>query len=224
VITDGIAEDIRLDAAVSGTVQLGDATLTGATLRIRSQFGSPLDLSFTGGLKVGTRADLSGSIDASFGPNGTLLSLVGQMDGSLLLDSWGLFDFGGSVVASPEQVTLSGSGSILMTNFPLGVRFNGSFTSSRTTPAWSLHGSGQLRIASLNIASARLNLSQAAGMKATRAGFYFSIIGIPTYFEADFYMKPTGGCSKVDITGGSLLARPILALVLPGVIGCPVNI
>ena len=74
------------------------------------------------------------------------------------------------------------------------------------------------------MAQARLNLSQTAGMRATRVGFYFSIIGIPTYFEADFYMKPEGGCSKVNITGGSLLARPILALVLPGVIGCPVNI
>ena len=60
-------------------------------------------------------------------------------------------------------------------------------------------------------------------MRATRAGFYFSIIGIPVYFEGDFYMNPGGGCSKVNLTGGSFLARPILALVLPGVIGCPVN-
>ena len=35
-------------------------------------------------------------------------------------------------------------------------------------------------------------------MKATRVGFYFSIIGIPTYFEADFYMNGGGGCSKVQ--------------------------
>ena len=40
-------------------------------------------------------------------------------------------------------------------------------------------------------------------MEATRAGFYFSIIGIPTYFEGNFFLKPEGGCSKVDITGGS---------------------
>ena len=49
-------------------------------------------------------------------------------------------------------------------------------------------------------------------MKATRVGFYFSIIGIPTYFEGDFYMNAGGGCSKVNITGGSFLAKPILAL------------
>jgi hypothetical protein len=61
-------------------------------------------------------------------------------------------------------------------------------------------------------------------MKATRVGFYFSIIGIPVYFEGDFYMNAGGGCSKVDITGGSFLAKPILALALPSVIGCPVHI
>ncbi len=37
-------------------------------------------------------------------------------------------------------------------------------------------------------------------------------------------MLPGGGCSKVDLTGGSFLARPLLALVLPGVVGCPVYI
>ena len=109
-------------------------------------------------------------------------------------------------------------------NFPAGLTFNGTLTSSLTVPSWSFNGAGELRIASLDIASARLNLSQGAGMLATHAGFYFSILGIPTYFEGDFYMNPGGGCSKVNITGGSFLAKPILALVLPPIIGCPVNI
>ena len=61
-------------------------------------------------------------------------------------------------------------------------------------------------------------------MKATRVGFYFSILGIPTYFEGDFYMRPTGGCDKVNITGGGPIAKLILVTVLPGAIGCPVNI
>ena len=224
IITDGIAELVELDATVQGSVQLGDTTLTGATLRMRSSYGSRLDLQFSGGLKVGSRADLSGSVDASFGPNGTLLSLVGEMDGSLQLDSWGLLGFRGAVVATPEQVTLTGSGGVSLINFPAGMTFSGSFTSSLTSPSWSLHGTGRFRIASIDVASARLSLSQTAGMKATRVGFYFSIIGIPTYFEGDFYLKPGGGCEKVDITGGSFLAKPILALALPGVIGCPVHI
>ena len=223
VITDGLAESVSLDAAVTGVVKLGDATLTGANLHIGTTYGNPLDLTFSGGLQVGSSANLSGSIAASFGPNGTLLSLNGQLSGGLQLSSWGLLDFAGSVVASPSQVTLSGSGSLRTINFPLGVTFKGSFTSSLLNPSWSLNGSGKLQIASLQIASARLNLSQGVGMRATRAGFYFSIIGIPVYFEGDFYMNPGGGCSKVNLTGGSFLARPILALVLPGVIGCPVN-
>ena len=224
IITDGRAETVQLDATVNGAVNLGDATLTGATLSIRSSYGSPLDLKFSGGLQIGSRANLSGNIAASFGPNGTLLSLDGQLTGSLTLDSWGLINFNGRVIASPEQVTLSGSGGITMTNFPLGVTFNGTFTSSLTVPSWSLNGSGKLRIASIEIASARLALSQGVGMRATRAGFYFSLIGIPFYFEADFYLKAGGGCDRVNITGGSFLMRPLLAIALPGVIGCPVNI
>lgn len=224
ILSDGRADMVQLDATVNGAVQLGDVTLTGATLAVRSTYGSPLDLSFSGGLQVGNRANLNGTVAASFGPNGGLLSLTGQLNGSLTLDSWGLLNFNGSVVASPEQVTLSGSGGISMINFPLGVNFNGTFTSSLTQPSWSLNGTGKLRIASIEIASARLNLSQGVGMKATRAGFYFSLIGIPFYFEADFYLKAGGGCDKVNITGGSFLMRPLLGAVLPGVVGCPVNI
>ncbi len=224
VITDGVAETVQLDAAVNGSVQLGDATLTGANLAIRASNGNPLDLKFTGGLQIGSRANVSGTVAASFGPNGQLISLEGQMVGSLALDSWALVNFNGRVVASPDQVTLTGSGGLSMTNLPLGVTFNGTFTSSLNTPSWSLSGVGRLRLASIEIASARFNLSQAAGMRATRAGFYFTLIGIPFYFEGDFYLRPAGGCDKIDITGGSFLMRPLLAITLPGVVGCPVNI
>lgn len=222
IITDGIAETVHLDAAVTGTVNLGDATLTGANFKIRSSYGSPLELSFSGGLKVGTQANLSGSLAAAFGPNGALLSLDGNLTGSLQLDSWGFANFSGSVVASPERVTLNGQGSITTTNFPLGISFKGTFSSSLTEPTWSLSGSGKFSIASITVASARMTLSQTAGMKATRAGFYISILGIPTYLEADFYMNGGGGCSKVQLTGGSFLARPIATLVMPGIVGCPV--
>ncbi len=224
VITDGLAETVSLDASVTGTVDLGDVTLTGANLHIGSTYGSPLDISFSGGIQVGTEADLTGSVDAIIGPDGTLLSLVGQVNGSLALDSWGLLNYSGSVIATSEQVTLTGAGTVSVINFPLGVTFNGSFTSSLTDPSWSLHGTGQFRIASIDVASARLELSQGAGMRATRVGFYFSIIGIQTYFEGNFYMLPGGGCSRVDITGGSWLAKPLLASAMPGVVGCPVNI
>ena len=40
--------------------------------------GERVGIAFSGGLQVGTNANLTGSADASFGPNGTLLSLVGQ--------------------------------------------------------------------------------------------------------------------------------------------------
>lgn len=223
VITDGLAETVSLDATVNGAVNLGDLTLTGANLHIGSIGSNPLELTFSGGLKVGTKADLNGSVAASFGPNGKLLSLTGNMSGSLQLDTWGILGFNGSVVASSDQVTLSGSGGVSLINFPLGIDFKGSLTSSLNNPSWSLNGSGKVRIASIEVANARISLSKTEGMKATRMGFYFSLIGIPFYFEGDFYLKAGGGCDKVNITGGSFLMKPLLTLVLPGVVGCPVT-
>lgn len=224
IVTDGIAELVQLDATVSGAVKLGDITLTNASMSIRSSYGNPLDISFSGAMKLGTKADLTGSAQASIGPNGTLLSLNGQISGSLKLDSWAVVNFNGTIAATSERVTLNGSGRINMTNFPLGLQLNGTLTSSLTSPSWSLSGTGAISIASLRIASARLTLSQAEGMKATRVGFYFSVIGISSYFEGNFYMKPEGGCQKVDITGGGIIAKLALAIALPGIIGCPVNI
>ncbi len=224
VITDGRAETVNLNAAVNGQVKLGDVTLSNANLAITSTYGSTLSLKFGGQLDITNKASLQGNLDAQFGPNGTLLSLTGDMSGSLQLDTWGILNFNGSVVANPDQVTLTGAGGVTTINFPLGITFNGSFTSKLTEPTWQLNGSGKFRLASIDVAAARLSLSQTAGMKATRVGFYFSIIGIPTYFEADFYLNASGGCSKVNVTGGSIIAKPLLALALPAVIGCPVYI
>ncbi len=223
VISNGRAELVDLDAVVVGSVSFGDATLTGASFHVDSTYGNPLNIRFAGGLQVGSRANVNADVQAAIGPSGGLISLSGTVSGSLLLDSWGIANFDGSVVASSEQVTLTGSGRIATVNFPLGINFSGSFTSKLNEPTWSLSGSGNFRIASIQLASARLKLSQTAGMQATRAGFYFNILFIPTYLEADFYMRPEGGCSKVQLTGGSFLARPIAALILPGVVGCPVT-
>lgn len=222
-ITDGRAELIQLDAAIEGQMQLGDATLTGANMSIRSSYGSPLDVKFAGGIKVGNKADVMGSLAALIGPDGTLLSLQGDIYGSLSLDSWALINFSGSINATVDQVTISGQGGIHLASFPLGLTIKGSLTSSLHTETWSLSGQAKVKIASIELASARLKLSHTDGMAATNAGFYFRIIGIPTYLEADFYLTPSGGCDHVKLTGGSFLARPIARVTLPGVIGCSVT-
>ena len=115
------------------------------------------------------------------------------MGGSLQLDTWGIVDFQRWRRRQPRQVTLTGSGSVHLINFPLSITFSGSFTSRLDQPTWQLNGSGRFPVGSITVASARLSLSQTAGIEATRAGFYLSIIGIPTYLEADFYLKSTGG-------------------------------
>ena len=224
IITDGHVETAVLDAAVDGQVSLGDATLNGANLHIESFNGGPFDMSFEGQLVVEGQAQVNAAVDASFGPNGTLLSLDGDVNGSVQLQTWGILNFTGTVVASPEQVTLTGSGAISTNNLPLGIVFNGTITSKLTEPTWQLNGTGRFRIASINVATARLSLSHTAGMAATRVGFYFSILGIPTYFEGDFFLKPEGGCTKVDITNGGILVRLLLKAALEPSLGCPVNI
>lgn len=222
-ITDGRAELIQLDAAINGQMQLGDATLTGANMSIRSSYGSPLDIKFAGGIKVGNKADVTGSLAALIGPDGKLLSLQGDIYGSLSLDSWALINFSGSVMATVDQVTISGQGGIHLSSFPLGLTIKGSLTSSLHTETWSLNGQAKVKIASIELASARLKLSHTDGMAATNAGFYFRIIGIPTYLEGDFYLTPSGGCDHVKLTGGSFLARPIARATLPGVLNCSVS-
>lgn len=221
-ITDGRAELVELNAAVNGQVDLGDVTLTGANMSIRSTYGSPLDISFSGGIAIGNRADLNGSLKASIGPNGKLMYLQGEINGSMALDSWALLNFSGSIVATVDQVTVTGSGGVHLNAFPLGLTLKGSLTSSLTNPSWSLSGTAKVRIAQITLASARLKLSQTEGMVATRAGFEIRIIGIPTYLEGDFYMKSSGACEKVVLTGGSFLARPIARLIMPDLVGCPV--
>ena len=224
VISDGRAELVDLDAVVDATVQLGDVTLTGARLEIRSTFGSALDLNFTSGIQVGTQVDLTGSVEASFGPNGTLISLKGDVSGQMNLDGWNLRNLTASVVASPQQVSVTGSGKVAMANFPLEITFGGTYTSSAGNPNWSLTGSGALRIFSLDIASANFVLKQGETMRAYRVGFRYTVLVFPSYFEGTFYMKPTGGCERVDITAyGDLIGLAILKGVLPGAIGCPVN-
>ncbi|MEZ5321725.1 MAG: hypothetical protein R2698_06595 [Microthrixaceae bacterium] len=222
IITDGRADQVQLDAAVTGAVNLGDITLTNANFGIRSTYGNPLALNFAGAIKIGSSADVSGSVAALFGPNGTLISLEGDVNGSMLLDTWGVANFSGHILVGTDQVALSGTGRITTSNFPLGIDINGTFTSSRNEPSWSLSGSGRFRIGSIEVASARMTLSKAAGLRGTHVGFYLSIVGISTYLEADFYMNSGGGCSKVQLTGGSILARPLATLILPGIVGCPV--
>ena len=60
-------------------------------------------------------------------------------------------------------------------------------------------------------------------MTAVRVGFYFPILFIPTYFEVDIGLLPSGGCSYVNLVGGVLWLGPILKLNLGGVVGCQVN-
>ena len=109
IITDGIAETVQLDAAVTGSLNFGDATLTGATLSVRSSYGSPL------GPEVHRRAPgrlprqhqrrrrrpASARTERCSASRATF---TGSLNARLL----GPGQLQRSVVASPDQVTLSG--------------------------------------------------------------------------------------------------------------------
>ena len=61
-------------------------------------------------------------------------------------------------------------------------------------------------------------------MNADHVGFYFSILFIPTYFELNIKLNPSGGCDNIKIVGGSFLLAPALLLVLPALVDCPVSL
>ena len=227
IITDGLAETIVLDAVgqrarstwATCHARRARTCTSRASTAVRSTCPSP-----DGSWSEPTPSSTPRS-KAPFGPNGTLLSLDGQVNGSVQLDDMGRRELHRHGGRQPRAGHADRLGHSLDDQPPAGdhVQRHDHVEADRTRPGSST-ASGSFRIASINMATARLSLSQAAGMKATRVGFYFSILGIPTYFEGDFFLKPSGGCSKVDITAGGLIAKAILAGVLPGVIGCPVNV
>jgi hypothetical protein len=221
-INNGQATLIDIDGTVSGNLVLGDTTVQGAQLSVDST-GGPITVKVSGNAKVGTKANLSGNLDATVGPDGSLISLKGNLTGSMALDNWAIVNFSGSLTATPERVTVNGSGRISANSFPVSVLFAGTFTQALGSGDWSFDASGRLRLGPFDVASARLNLRPSQGMKATRVGFYFTFVIIPVYIELDVYMTPSGGCDHATVVGGSFLAQPTARLLLDGPMGCPVD-
>src|SRR5690606_9876382 len=86
-IADGRAGLVRLDAVVGARdLTLGDLTLKDTELAIRSSNGQALDISFSGDMQIDDAALLTGTLKASFGPTGQLMSLDGNLDGTFDLD------------------------------------------------------------------------------------------------------------------------------------------
>lgn len=223
VLVDGEAQEVHLEAAVDGSVTLGDASLTDATLTVDSMYGGPLDISFAGALKVGSAIDMSADVQASIGPDGSLISLNGPVSGSASLSGWNVTSFQGTVVASVEQVTINGGGGVLGPSLGLGAHLVGTFTSRFDQPDWTLNATANVRVGKMNVSNARLRLGRATGMQAIRAGVYVYIIGIRTYLEASIYMDPAGGCSRAVVTGGTGIARLLGRPILGDALGCPIS-
>jgi hypothetical protein len=222
-INKGVATAVDLSAGLSSPVVIGDTTVTSAHLDIHSS-GGPLTFSVGGAFTVGTSASLTGSATAVLGPDGSLISLTGSANGNLALDTWGVATFSGSISVTTAAVTVTGTGSVTGTNFPLGVTLSGSFTEALGSQSWTFSGAGGLHLGPINVASARLNFAHDTGMNVDHVGFYFSILFIPTYFELNIKLNPSGGCDNIKIVGGSFLAAPALALILPALVDCPVSL
>jgi hypothetical protein len=221
-ITNGKATFIDIDGALTGPLVVGDTTITGGQLSLNST-GGPLTASVSGTAKIGTKATLNGALTATLGPDGSMIALRGNVAGSMALENWAIANFNGQIVASPERATVSGSGKISANSFPVSLAFNGTFSQAIGSGDWSFDATGRLRLGPIDVASARLNLRPTQGMKATRVGFYFTILFVPTYIELDVYMTPSGACDHAIVVGGGFVAQPAARLLLDDPMNCPVT-
>jgi hypothetical protein len=221
-IVDGVATAVDVTAGLTGPVVLGDITVTNGNMHITSN-GGPLTVTVNGTIKSGNSATLTGTLVATIGPDGQLLSLTGNGTGSLALDTWGVLSFQGTVNATAQQLTVTGTGNISSTSFPVSIPFSGSFTSTVGTDNWTLSGVGRLKIGPIDSPAVHLTLSKQNGMTAVRVGLYIKIAFIPTYFEVQVGLLPTGGCSGVKLVGGAAILWPIAKIALEPAIGCAVT-
>ena len=224
VMTDGIAELVVLDATTAGTAQLGDVGLRNAALHIESSYGAPLDISFAGNITVGDKANLFGEVDAVFGPEGTLMSLQGQINnGTFTLDNWNMTSVNGTIQAGAETATVTGAGVVGFASNNVSIGFEGTLTVALGDASWQLDGTGNVRVGDFNLADGRVELSSDGGMELIRAGIYLKALGfINVYVEADVALLPAGGCSEIRLTGGGWAAKTAARNRLPDALGCPV--
>jgi hypothetical protein len=223
VMTDGVAELVELDVALRGTATIGDLELTVGSLSITTSGGGPLDIVFDGGVRIGDTATLFGSAEVVFGPEGTMMSLVGNVGGDVHLDGWDMNHVSGTIQATPEQVTVTADGEIRNTNFPFGIDADVTLTSSLTELDWLLEGNGQLILGPFNIADARIRMSNGEDLYAVRMGAYVQLGVFNIYVEGDLHLLPAGGCDHLQLTNGGLIAKTIVRNRLPEPLGCAVR-
>lgn len=213
VITDGVAERVRLEADIAD-LAVGDLLLRETRLSIESDFGEPLDISFDGSIEVGRHVRATAELEALIGPDGAIMSIVGSVNGTLDLDGWYLQWFQGSIVATPEQVTLDFGGYLESSPVGLSAEVAGTFTSSLTTGHWVLEGKGRIALGPLTFEDARFRLTPTE-FKALRVSFYTAFLGfIPLHGGGDVYFRPDGSCRLIYLNGGDPYLRPIVATAL----------
>ncbi|MHB1139293.1 MAG: AsmA family protein, partial [Microthrixaceae bacterium] len=163
-ITDGRVQRVQIDGAVTADqVSIGDLTLGSSTLRIRSETGGPLEVSWSGSLKIGERAALEGELDVAVGPTGNLMRLEGEVHGRFDLDAVtvhaSVVDISatsGELTANLERATVEMPGA--------EITLSGSFASSLGTADWILQGSGVLEWKVLNIKLRKVVVTPKDGM------------------------------------------------------------
>jgi hypothetical protein len=213
IITDGVAERVRLEADVAH-LAVGDLVLSDSRLSIESDFGDPLDISFDGTIEVGRHVRAIAEMDALIGPDGTIMSITGQVNGSLDLDGWYLEWFQGSLAATPERVTIEFGGYLESSPVGLSAEVAGTFTTTLATGDWVLEGRGRLGLGGLTFEDAKFRLTPTE-FKALRVNFYTALLGfIPLYGGGDVSFRPDGSCRLIYLNGGDPYLRPIVATAL----------
>ena len=215
-ITDGRAGLVRLDAEIDAEdVQLGDLTLGETQLAIRSSGGSSLDVTFTGDMRIDDAAQLDGTLTASFGPTGELLSLTGDVDGT--------FDLDLPAADIRAEVDLTATGRELhatLTNVVVAlekvtIAVDGDFSSSLGKQDWVLKGTGVLDTKVIDVSLRRVIVTPRDGIVSVDVR---ADVGVAFVF-GDLQFHPSGDCRFIVARGGPI-ARLVAKRKIREHLGC----
>jgi hypothetical protein len=210
VLDDGAAVAVDLDVAVR-RFDLRNVSLTGARLAIDSTAGSDLAIRFTGSVAVavsGLRLTLAGAMDVVVNDDGLVERLDGRLDGSASISGWRFEDLNVELVANQVITTATGSLTVRTSSFPLVIPLDFRFSAGTGSPDWLVTGSGPVRLASLDVARANLELRPGDDtMRAFNATAKVRVGLIDFNFGVEVRLTPSGGCRELRLSRGDATIR-----------------
>lgn len=210
VLDDGAAVAVDLEVMVR-RFDLRNVSVTDARLAVNSTAGSDLAIRFTGNVAVvvsGLRLTLAGALDAVVNDDGLVERLDGRLSGLATISGWRFEDLSVDLVANQVVTTATGSLTVRTASFPLVVPLDFRFSAGTGSPDWLVTGSGPVRLASLDVARANLELRPGDDtMRAFNATAKVRVGLIDFNFGVEVRLTPSGGCRELRLSRGDATIR-----------------